>query len=87
MEDPGRARIERALRWIEDNWVGQKACPICGNSGWFMGDVLGEMRQLNPNARWMPNFGSTYPMIVLSCENCGYTLLFNAIVLGLMDRR
>ena len=50
-----------------------------------MGDAIGEMRQINPGSRWMPNTGPSYPVIVLSCENCGYTLLFNAIVLGTMD--
>ncbi len=81
----GRGDIEKALRWIEDNWVGQKACAICGNTGWFMGDAVGEMRQITPKSRWIPTSGSTYPLIVLSCETCGYTLLFNAIVLGLME--
>ena len=85
MADTGRAKLERALRWIEENWVGEKSCAICGNTGWFMGDAIGEMRQINPGSRWMPNTGPSYPVIVLSCENCGYTLLFNAIVLGTMD--
>ena len=85
MADAGRARLEKALRWIEENWVGEKACAICGNTGWFMGEAIGEMRQINPGSRWLPNAGPAYPLIVLSCENCGYTLLFNAIVLGLMD--
>ena len=87
MASVGRGALEKALAWIEDNWVGKKECAICGNSGWLMGEVVGEMRHLNNSSRWMPNFGSSYPMIVLSCENCGYTLLFNAIVLGLMDQR
>ena len=86
MASIGRGDLEKALRWIEENWVGEKDCAICGNSGWLMGEAVGEMKHLNPSSRWMPNFGSSYPLIVLSCENCGYTLLFNAIVLGVTDR-
>ena len=85
MADAGKSKLEQALRWIEDNWVGQKACAICGNSGWFMGEAIGEMRQMNQGSRWIPNSAPAYPLIVLSCENCGYTLLFNAMVLGVMD--
>ncbi|MDE2781264.1 MAG: hypothetical protein OXI91_16540 [Chloroflexota bacterium] len=85
MATTARAQLEKALRWIEENWVGQKECAICGNSGWFMGEVVGEMKQMNSKSKWIPNTGPSYPMIVLSCENCGYTLLFNAIVLGVVE--
>ncbi len=85
MAAAGKAKLEKALWWIEENWVGEKSCAICGNSGWFMGEAIGEMRQMNQGSRWIPNSGPAYPLIVLSCKNCGYTLLFNAIVLGLMD--
>lgn len=86
MATAARAQVEKALRWIEDNWVGQKECAICGNTGWFMGEAVGEMKQMSSRSKWIPGNGPSYPMIVLSCENCGYTLLFNAIVLGVMDR-
>lgn len=85
MAASGKGKLEQALRWIEDNWVGEKSCAICGHSGWFIGETIGEMKQINPGSRWIPNSGSAYPLIVLSCENCGYTLLFNAMVLGIMD--
>ena len=81
-----KGELEKALRWVEQNWVGQKACVICGNSGWLIGDVVGEMRRVSPGPRWLPKPSSSYPMIVLSCENCGYTLLFNAMVLGVTDQ-
>ena len=57
MADAGRARLEKALQWIEENWVGEKACAICGNTGWFMGEAIGEMKRINPGSRWLPNAG------------------------------
>ncbi len=85
MASAGKAGLEKALEWIEENWVGKKSCPICENTGWFMGEVMAEMRQISRAVRLMPTSGPSYPMMVLSCENCGYTLLFNAMVLGVMD--
>ena len=74
--------IDKAIAWIDEHWIGQKACPICENTGWFVGDVAGEMREMRPNNLIS---GPRYPLIVISCSTCGYTLLFNAIVGGLVE--
>lgn len=74
--------IDKAIAWIDEHWTGKKACPICESSSWLVGDVVGEMREFLPDKRPLAN--SLYPMIVLSCRACGYTLLFNATVMGLL---
>ena len=78
--------LQRALDWIEDNWVGKRSCPICEGTGWFVGEYLGEVKSIQPKSKFWLNGGSSYPMIVLSCENCGYSLFFNAIVAGMNSR-
>lgn len=75
--------IDKAMAWIDEHWTGQKECPICKNSVWFVGDVMGEMREMHPTKRLIS--GSLYPMVVVSCRTCGYTLLFNAVVIGLVE--
>ena len=77
-----RVDMDQAKAWIDEHWTGQKTCPICNSTGWFMGDVVGEVREMHPNNLIS---GSFYPLIVISCRTCGYTLLFNAMVGGLVE--
>lgn len=71
--------IDKAIEWIDEHWTGQKECPICKNTGWFVGDVIGEIRQMGRDQRFVAS--SFFPVIVLSCKTCGYSLLFNAAVM------
>ena len=29
--------------------------------------------------------GSSYPVVMIACNGCGYTALFNAVMLGILD--
>lgn len=75
--------IEKAMAWIDEHWKGKKACPICENTKWLVGDAAGEVRAMPENARLVS--GSKYPLVLVTCQVCGYTLLFNAIVIGLVE--
>ena len=75
--------IDRAKAWIDEHWTGSNACPICENVDWTMGDVVGEVRQLPRNRRLIG--APVYPLVFVTCTTCGYTLLFNAIVVGLVE--
>jgi len=32
------------------------------------------------------NYKKGYPMVAVTCKNCGYTVFFNAIQIGIMGR-
>ena len=74
--------LEKALAWIDEHWTGQKACPICQNNRWGLSEMVGEVRQMTPHQ--LPQGRAAYPLVILTCQTCGYAVLFNAVVIGLL---
>ena len=62
---------------------GNKQCPICQNNDWNIGDKLTELREYQGGDLHLG--GQIYPLIVFTCKVCGYTLLYNAIIAGVID--
>ena len=74
--------LVKALDWIDEHWTGQKACPICQNDRWGLSEMVGEVRQMPPNQHSLGR--ATCPLVIVTCQTCGYTVLFNALVIGLL---
>jgi hypothetical protein len=69
-------------RKIDELWRGSpKNCPICGSNKWFLADHVVEAPIVTQGVR---GFGSAYPSVQLISETCGYTVSFNAVILGVM---
>jgi hypothetical protein len=65
-------------------WKGMRECPICiSRTTWAISTIV-EVREFN-EGNHCPGAGIT-PLIQVECGNCGYTVLFNAIALGVVDR-
>jgi hypothetical protein len=65
-------------------WKGKRECPICNpTTAWGIGTIV-EVRKFN-EGNHCPGAAIT-PFIPVQCNNCGYTVLFNAIRLGVVDR-
>ena len=76
--------IQKAIAWIDEHWTGQKACPICENTRWGVADLIGEVQMTTLNGDLT---GKAYPLVIVTCQTCGYTVLLNALVIGLIERR
>ena len=74
----GEGKVDRslAIQWLEGHWKGERQCPICQASAWGVGDDLLRL--------WTSKHVPSYPCIVVVCNNCGYTMLFNAVRMGLL---
>lgn len=84
-EETGGASVDpRGLvRWIEKHWKGEGRCAVCGeNDRWQPGDHVVELRRHRPGAP-MPG-PAVEKMVSVTCMNCGNTLFFSAVVLGLV---
>jgi hypothetical protein len=65
-------------------WHGKRECPICiSRTTWSISTPV-EVREFN-EGNHCPGAGIS-PLIQVECQNCGYTVLFNAIALGVVDR-
>ncbi len=73
MDDENQRRIQA---FIATKWK-QGQCPVCGVNSWQVAVEMGEM----PMSR---SAGMAYPLFPIFCTNCGYTLLFNAGIAGLL---
>jgi hypothetical protein len=72
---------ERAMEWLNKHWNTPKSCPICKNNSWTIGDSLGVVLPLDDNK--IATDGPTYPVFLVACTICAYTLFFNAVIADL----
>ena len=71
--------LEAALRWLSVQWpIQRRVCPICATRNWAVGDDLIRLRS--------PKLIAKHPCIVVTCSQCGYTIFFNAHVMGIMPK-
>ena len=69
---------QQAIRaWIRER-LGELTCPLCNHNNWTLGDVRGRIFG-------DPASGLGYPVVVLVCQRCAYTLTLNAIVMGIEE--
>jgi hypothetical protein len=77
---PKPLNIARASAKFAEFWKGPITCPICKTDEWHFGPDLVHLSHLTAINEESP---TAYPSVVVICDNCGYTLLFNARRLGL----
>jgi predicted nucleic-acid-binding Zn-ribbon protein len=68
-------RQAKAAKWLEEKWTTDKNCPICRSINWGISDVV-ELRKFH-NGMLVLN-DRLYPVFLVICNVCGYTLTFNA---------
>src|SRR2546430_7505413 len=75
-------KTKRPLGCLNRQWTNQ-ACPFHGPTKWEVGQVI---MTLPYSGGGVIVGGPTYPLLVVTCVNCGYTVLVNAIVAGVVPR-
>lgn len=78
-----RINADMVEDWLNRQWQGTKQCPICKSNKWGIGQRPIEVREFHGGGLLVS--GPVYPLIAVTCGVCGYTLLFNAIVTGLVE--
>jgi hypothetical protein len=73
----------RLQRFIDTKWK-HGACPVCESDSWQVGGDIGELPTSDMYATDLVAAGSVYPLYPIFCTTCGYTLLFNAHIAGLV---
>jgi hypothetical protein len=81
---------EAVIRWLAAHWTIQ-TCPFHGPTTWEVGDVTATMPFMGKgggaagSGAW-PG-GPAYPLIVVTCQICGYTVFVNAFTVGIVTHR
>src|SRR4051812_6812671 len=73
-------RRDGTIKWLEAHWTNSRECPICSTAMWNIANVA-EMPEFLPDT---PPTGQIYPLVPIMCSNCGYTIFFNAVHMGLL---
>ena len=84
---PGRMTDEqrqKAADWVNQHWA-KKDCPFHGPTNWQLEPVMGEVRTFSGGTLVLGP-GTLFPLIVLTCSVCGYSVFVNAVVAGLVPR-
>ncbi len=74
---------EKAIKWLNEKWKGDKLCPVCKTNSWDLPEILGEVRQFQGGGLVVG--GPVFPVFPLTCKTCGHTLFFNALVMGIIQ--
>jgi predicted nucleic-acid-binding Zn-ribbon protein len=70
-------------QWLNRRWKTSVNCPICNSFDWTYGDRLYELREYQ-GEKVMQRAVNVYPLVTVTCNQCGYTRFFNAIIAGHM---
>ena len=74
---------EKAANFINERWKGAKNCPVCDNKEWTLAEHTVTSLVIRGND--IQGSGTTYPMVMAICTNCGDTRFFSAVRMGIMD--
>lgn len=79
------AERERASAWLEKTWR-TWACPFSGHTDWDLGETIVQPQKHIPGAAMVIGGGPVYPLLLLTCLGCGYTIFVNALLAGVFER-
>lgn len=74
--------VDRFNRWLAEKHVGLPHCPVSQDGNWALADHVVELRRYEKGSLYVG--GPVYPMVMVVCKTCGYTMFFNAVLIGLL---
>lgn len=72
---------QKVIQHLQAKW-GSKACPMCSSGPWNVQDTSFQLTEFNEGN--MVIGGPVIPLVTVMCGNCGYVVLVNAIVAGVL---
>ena len=79
-----KEQTSKLLSQLNDWRKSAKPCVICGQSSWAVNDTIFELREFNEGNLVIGGKCAIMPLVPVTCNNCGNTLFFNAIKLGVV---
>lgn len=60
------------------------SCPLCGNNHWTFSDTIFQLTEFDTKGIIVG--GAVFPVIPLTCNNCGNTYFINVLSAKLIDK-
>jgi len=77
---------DHLLQTFKRFWSGAYGqCAVCYQVDWQISDSIFGLPEFSDGV-FVGRGGAFYPVIPVSCNNCGYVMFFNAIKLGILDQ-
>lgn len=76
-----KKQTQKAEKWLESK-LKSHTCPKCGTDNWGIGEIVAG-NVLTDKGVTMG--GTTYPMLLVVCDNCAYTEEYAAVKMGLVS--
>jgi hypothetical protein len=77
---------QKAIKFLETRWLqNERKCEICGHKHWVIQEHIVTPIVLQNNSLQLG--GISYPQVMAVCSNCTNTKYFNAVMMGLIEKK
>ena len=84
MKEENKINTQKVITHLNEKWK-NRPCPMCGSNSWNVSDKVYELREFHGGTLMLGN-GPIFPVVPVSCNNCGNSVLVNAIFTGVIDK-
>ncbi len=85
MDDKMKINEEKFMNFLNEKWK-NKICQLCGNNNWSVSNKVFELREFNRGSLIIGGNNAIFPIMVVSCTECGNSIMINAITSGAIDK-
>lgn len=71
---------KKMVDYLQEKWVPPTICPICRQNNWNVSAEVYEIREFQGGAMIIGGMSVIAPLFPVTCNNCGNTVLFNALI-------
>ena len=84
MNNKENVNIKNVIQHLNAKW-GNISCPMCGSNSWYVADKVYELREFH-NGNLMVGGVPIFPVIPVTCNNCGNSVMVSALMAEAIDR-
>lgn len=77
--------VEKLIQHLNAKWQ-DRPCPMCNANVWTLSDKVFEMREYF-GGNLVFGVGSINPVIPVTCNNCGNSIMVNALTSGAIEKQ
>lgn len=74
---------KKMVEYIQQKWAPPSTCPVCKQNNWNVSSEVYEFREFHGGSMVIGGKSGIVPLIPVTCNYCGNTVLFNALIAGL----